>query len=238
MLVAHQDDRITHAVIGGKKSIDFGISDDPAFFQILSSALYKDPMLAKVRPEDVIAVPDYDANKMRVCGYHIIAELTPAQYQAINGNRPMSNAEGGMELLGKVIAGDHVGVLEHVKITKQQGEGLEISPQEPSGKAQKKAKTVKPVKALEAAVTATDSPVNVKKVAAKVKDSNVSLIDEPKAAPVTQTDVVKALWDDAIAGNQSKARELIAFKKKAKKGWAVWGLPPTAGDTLKALLDD
>lgn len=49
MLVSHQSDHITHAVIGGKKSIDFGISDDPAFFQILSSALYKDPMLAMVR---------------------------------------------------------------------------------------------------------------------------------------------------------------------------------------------
>ena len=49
MLVSHQSDHITHAVIGGKKSINFRISDDPAFFQILSSALYKDPMLAMVR---------------------------------------------------------------------------------------------------------------------------------------------------------------------------------------------
>lgn len=49
MLVAHASDHTTHVIIGGKKSIDFGISDDPAFFQILSSALYKDPMLAMVR---------------------------------------------------------------------------------------------------------------------------------------------------------------------------------------------
>lgn len=49
MQVAHANDHITHAVIGGKKAINFGISDDPAFFQILSSALYKDPMLAMVR---------------------------------------------------------------------------------------------------------------------------------------------------------------------------------------------
>lgn len=49
MLVSHAEDHITHAVIGGKKSMNFGISDDPAFFQILSSALYKDPMLAMVR---------------------------------------------------------------------------------------------------------------------------------------------------------------------------------------------
>lgn len=49
MQVNHVSDHITHAVIGGKKSMNFGISDDPAFFQILSSALYKDPMLAMVR---------------------------------------------------------------------------------------------------------------------------------------------------------------------------------------------
>lgn len=49
MLVSHTEDHITHMVIGGKKSMNFGISDDPAFFQILSSALYKDPMLAMVR---------------------------------------------------------------------------------------------------------------------------------------------------------------------------------------------
>lgn len=200
-------------------------------------------VLAKVRPEDVIAVPDYDANKMRVCGYHIIAELTPAQYQAINGNRPMSQAEGGSELLGRAIAGDHVGILEHVKIGGEMGSNLSITSQKPSDKTQKKAKRgkvkpAKPVKALEAAVVSTDAPVNVKKVAAKVKDSNVSLADKTETEPVTQTDVVKSLWDAAISGDRSKARELIAYKKKAKKGWAVWGLPPTAGDTLKALLDD
>lgn len=49
MQVSHADDHITHAVIGGKQAINFGISEDPAFFQILSSALYKDPMLAMVR---------------------------------------------------------------------------------------------------------------------------------------------------------------------------------------------
>lgn len=49
MRVAHESDHITHAIIGGRQAIDFGISDDPAFFQILSSSLYKDPMLAMVR---------------------------------------------------------------------------------------------------------------------------------------------------------------------------------------------
>ena len=48
MEVTHATDHITHAVIGGKQSMNFGISDDPAFFQILSSALYKNPELAMV----------------------------------------------------------------------------------------------------------------------------------------------------------------------------------------------
>lgn len=42
-------DHITHAVIGVQETINFGISTDPAFFQILSSSLYKNPQLAMVR---------------------------------------------------------------------------------------------------------------------------------------------------------------------------------------------
>lgn len=49
MQVADQTAHITHAVLGGMGNISFGISDDPAFFQILSSALYKNPQLAMIR---------------------------------------------------------------------------------------------------------------------------------------------------------------------------------------------
>ena len=49
MRVATEQDHISHAVLGNQKAMDFGISDDPAFFQILSQSLYKDPMLAMVR---------------------------------------------------------------------------------------------------------------------------------------------------------------------------------------------
>lgn len=49
MQVSQISDNINHAVIGGKGSADFGISDSPEFFAILSSALYKHPKLAMVR---------------------------------------------------------------------------------------------------------------------------------------------------------------------------------------------
>ena len=216
-------------------------------------------VLAKVRPEDVIAVPNYDANKMRVCGYHIIFELDKAQYAAINSNRPISDAEGGNELLSRAISGDHVGVLEHVKINGPEGNNLEITPKAPcqpktdSGrpakpvKAKKKAaakkvatkkKAVKarPVKPLEAQHAKADTHVDVKKVVAKVKDTTQSLSEE-KPKMITQADAVKAMWDKAVGGDKDKAKELLNMKKKSKKSWVALGLSATAGDTLKALLD-
>lgn len=49
MQVTQQNEFITHAVIGGKQSIEFGISNSAEFFNILSSTLYKDQILAVVR---------------------------------------------------------------------------------------------------------------------------------------------------------------------------------------------
>lgn len=49
MQVTHERDHVTHAVIGGKQTIDFGISNNAEFFNILSSTLYRDQMLAVVR---------------------------------------------------------------------------------------------------------------------------------------------------------------------------------------------
>ena len=81
-------------------------------------------VLAKLAPEDVIAVPQYDARKLRAKGYHIIAELTDSDRQRVCSNKPMED----QVLIGNAIAGNHVGILEHVEITKQKGGGLNITP--------------------------------------------------------------------------------------------------------------
>lgn len=49
MEVAHSDDHVTHAVIGGSDKIDFKMSDDGFFMQMLSASLYKDQRMAVVR---------------------------------------------------------------------------------------------------------------------------------------------------------------------------------------------
>ena len=49
MQVTHVDGAVTHAVIGGEKAQDFGISNSAEFFNILSNSLYSDKPLAVVR---------------------------------------------------------------------------------------------------------------------------------------------------------------------------------------------
>ena len=49
MLVTDEQSHVTHAVIGGGQTMDFGISNNAEFFQILSSSLYSDQILAVVR---------------------------------------------------------------------------------------------------------------------------------------------------------------------------------------------
>lgn len=83
-------------------------------------------VLAKLAPEDVIAVPQYDARKLRAKGYHIIAELTEDDRRRVCQDKPMED----QVLLGNCIAGNHVGILEYVEITASQGGGLVVTPVE------------------------------------------------------------------------------------------------------------
>lgn len=83
-------------------------------------------VLAKLAPEDVIAVPQYDARKLRAKGYHIIAELAESDRRRVCQDEPMED----QVLLGNCIAGNHVGILEYVEITASKGGGLVVTPVE------------------------------------------------------------------------------------------------------------
>lgn len=62
-------------------------------------------VLACIRPEDVIAVPSEDANKMRVCAYEILATLSDTQYEQLRKNKPITELLDGKALLAMAIAG-------------------------------------------------------------------------------------------------------------------------------------
>lgn len=169
-------------------------------------------VLAKVAPEDVIAVPIYDANKMRVCGYHIIAELTQKQYSLVKQNKPITEDVDGRVLLGKAIAGQHIRKTHEVRITGHKGTGVQVKEIALLQQSKPKAK-IAPVEAL-------DNPG-----------------EEAKAEPVDPKDVVKQveqlsrkeiaanLYADYQAKKPGALEALLTYKKTTKVSWEKLGIP-------------
>lgn len=182
-------------------------------------------VLAKLAPEDVIAVPQYDANKMRVCGYHILAELSDAQYRLIRQNRPITEDEDGKKLLASVMAGRHVARTHEVRITGHKGAGVITTPLTVV-KQEKPAKTT-PAEALADALPDSqtkDAPVDVKAVVKQV--TALSRKDQAQA-------LYKALSEaDGEEATQKALDALHAFKKAAKVGWDKLGLPEINGPVI------
>lgn len=83
-------------------------------------------VLAKIFPEDIIAVPHNDANKVRVCAYHILFVLTRDEFMKVKANKSMTDAEDSQTLLGRAIKGDHVPILERVEVHGQRGTNLRL----------------------------------------------------------------------------------------------------------------
>jgi hypothetical protein len=81
-------------------------------------------MLVKISPEDVIAVPYGEPNKMRVAGYHIVAKLPKEGDALVRADKPMTTDSESAKLLANVIAGNHVGITERVVIGAAMGESI------------------------------------------------------------------------------------------------------------------
>ncbi|TDW20495.1 hypothetical protein EV128_125125 [Rhizobium azibense] len=86
--------------------------------------------LVKVAPEDVIAVPPGEPNKMRAKGYHIVAVLPADVHPTLRQNRPMTGNEKASKLLADVIKGNHTPILEVVNIGAAKGGSVTVTPVE------------------------------------------------------------------------------------------------------------
>lgn len=82
--------------------------------------------LVRIAPEDVIAVPSGEPDKMRVASYHIVGVLPPEAHTILRANQPMTNNKEAAKLLADVIAGNHVGVLDVVRIGAAMGEDVQV----------------------------------------------------------------------------------------------------------------
>lgn len=199
-------------------------------------------VVAVVRPEDVIAVPNYDANKMRVCAYHILFELTQASYGRLKNNQPIDPASDDAKKLARALADGFPPYNQIVEIRGSMGQNIEITdlvvPGDPTSKR------VEPT--LEVTTEAVpDVTLHVADNNGKDADDNLDLtapkVDPKKVAtqvsetkndvPPTTTDAGSPAPGSAPAGGNGTPvtiPEVVATSKA----------PPTKKDQAKALYDE
>lgn len=140
-------------------------------------------VMVKIAPEDVIAVPYNEPSKMRVAAYHIVAELTGPAKTAILNNAPMTRSPEAAKLLGAVIAGKHIGVVERVDVGMRADAMAEISiktkPSKSKKAAQPKAGKAKPVNALDQG----ERQVDVRKINQQVREAHAKKASAAPAQP-------------------------------------------------------
>lgn len=171
-------------------------------------------VLAKLAPEDVIAVPTYDANKMRVCGYHIIKELTQAQYALLNQNRPLTDDPDGKTLLAEALAGAHIGRTHEVRVTQQMGGGIQVKTLETV--EHKVEKAIEEAEALSNPVKPEDMP----------KDEAIDVLAlSRQVGQMSRAQRAKQMYDAYQAGEDGALEALKAFKKASKVSWDKLGIP-------------
>ncbi len=172
-------------------------------------------VLAKLAPEDVIAVPHADARKLRAKGYHIIAQLSDEDARLVNSDRPMTDTV----LLGNAVAGNHIGVIETVEITQGFGGGLIITPV-----TEKPAEVVldetKQTQSLDVIEQHTKESSKVDAVALAK-----SIDDKKSGRQQLAEEMMQAVMDASNQNDQiTAANRLVGFKKAAKVSWERLGI--------------
>ena len=172
-------------------------------------------VLAKLAPEDVIAVPHADARKLRAKGYHIIAKLSDEDARLVNSDRPMTDTV----LLGNAAAGNHIGIIETVEITQGYGGGLIITPV-----------TEKPAEVVLDETKKTQSLDTIEQHAKESSKVDAvalakSIGDKKSGRQQQAEEMLKEVTDAKNQNDQiAAANRLVGFKKAAKVSWERLGI--------------
>lgn len=204
-------------------------------------------VIAKVAPEDVIAVPNYEADKMRVCGYHILFELPMDAYDKLKARKAITGSPVGEAQLGKALSGNHVGVLEMVKINGQYGtnvvitsvadetaSAIELRANEVQRNDRKAAPLACPDDREDQEKPALAAPVDPRKVVAKSAEAKELGLS---TRVLRARELAKAISDARNTVDEIEAaKALLAYKQKAKVSWFKLGIDGTTVSRLETLM--
>lgn len=184
-------------------------------------------VLAKLAPEDVIAVPHRDARKLRAKGYHIIAQLSPEDARRVCSNQPMQDTV----LLGNAVAGNHVGILETVEIRASKGGNLKVTAVTEA--VEVKLDESKQTQSLDSLPT-QDSKASQVDAAALAKS-----IGDKKSGRQQQAEdlMVKVMEAKTQNAQIDAAKALVAFKKAAKVSWERLGITEKEAQRVMDIAD-
>lgn len=178
--------------------------------------------MVKIRPEDVIAVPHNDPNKIRVCGYHIIAKIPSTEHNTLRSNKAMEGTNA-LKLLTMAIAGEHIGITEYVTINGSGGSNVTYEPVEGVSNHKPQPTKTTPVTPTVPDPVVVERPkldapvVDPKKLSAQISEQRAA-----KPTAPTKADQARVLF------TSNKIDELKLFKRAAKKSWEALGF--TSGE--------
>jgi hypothetical protein len=220
-------------------------------------------MLVLVQPEDAIAVPQNETSKGRMARYTIICDLSDKAHSLVNNKQKIDDCKDTMALVAQIVAGARPPMLGVVNISGTYGDGLtytingqsvktNVSLDEARQIAQSVATApttiVKPVETIDDKAQGKQAAVTLEKI--RTKEAVVKPT-EAKAKMVAQAPVAGAservkkateLYAQMTNKNNTDsvrkkaAEELKAFKKKAKVGFPVLGLPVNTAEEIQEIL--
>lgn len=195
--------------------------------------------LVKIAPEDVIAVPQGEPDKMRVAAYHIVGVLPAEVHPVLRSNQPMTDNTVAAKMLADVIAGNHVGVVEYVKIGGPMGSDVTIEPVAGARKAPK------PFQNGEAKALDDSQVISVKEIRETVdkvvSDQKTSQAEKP-AEPVEKPKASKKIAAKKVSAaptkkSKPKAKSPSKPAAKAETAKQAKELPEKYQQALKMLAD-
>jgi len=182
-------------------------------------------IIGKVAPEDVFAVPQYNANKMRVCAYHIIAELDNVERNNVNSGNYLSNTEKGKALLNDVLVGNHNAPTDLVSVGGHKGTKLtytRLGGNEPVEQVR--------TSANKTALNMEENLDNPQAQAPVVKATDVKPTKEvvTSKAPTVKEQIIELVKEFSSASNDrdklAAADLLVELRGRERKPWAALGV--------------
>ena len=231
--------------------------------QYLSSFSGDVCFLGSLAPEDVVAVPDYDANKMRVCAYQLHFLLSAEDFNHVKVDRPFTADREIAKKLAIILAGNQPPITHMVTIGSSNGGDLTITKiGEEEAVEEVDLSTVEAVASIEEKPNLqpmVEKPkVQVRLDAERVDPTAIAkaqalakeeLSDEPVSQ---QRDTFKAKGNpqqiaktprEKIAAiltegplDAERAKRIYVIKKAAKKGYHKLGVDAETEKKIKALL--